>query len=316
MLGFGTRPGARTTAKLILLGIVAAFGVGLSAIYTGTTGGWLSLLLYVGAAGCAVLAKPVVVVWLFGMPALLTVIGLAHHQSSSEIGANAFSVFMACALVFTVKQMIGYIDLLRSTRAELAETAVAEERLRFSRDLHELLGHTLTLIVVKAQVVRRLAERDPAAAADAAVDIEQIGRQALVEVREAVTGYRDRAFAAELDGARGALTGAGIEVSITEVGAPLPAVADTIFGWAVREGATNIIRHSGARHCTIVVRRGCAESTLEIRDDGAGKTANGVGNGLRGLRERLSAAGGTLTAAPATGGGFQLLATLPAGGPG
>jgi two-component system sensor histidine kinase DesK len=312
----GFRLGVRAPGRghLLLLGTFAILGVTMAAAYAGRSSGWLSLLLYVGAAGAAVLSRPGVYAWIVAAPAALVVIGLVHHQPGGDVGATAFSTFMGCALVFTVKQLIGYVHQLRDTQAELARVAVTEERLRFSRDLHELLGHTLTLIVVKAQVARRLAERDPAATASAAADIEQIGRQALVEVREAVTGYRERAFATELDGARTALTDAGIEVSITQVGTPLPEVADTIFGWAVREAATNIIRHSGARHCHIVVRRADAGATLEVHDDGVGGTVNGGGNGLRGVRERLTTAGGTLSAAPAAEGGFRLVATLPAGG--
>jgi two-component system sensor histidine kinase DesK len=113
-----------------------------------------------------------------------------------------------------------------------------------------------------------------------------------------------------------ALGDAGIEVTLTEVGTPLRAIADTIFAWAVREGVTNIIRHSGARTCSIVVRRTDAGSSLEIRDDGSAGSGDGTGNGLRGLRERLAAVGGTLEAGPAPGGGFRLLATLPACGEG
>ncbi len=306
----GFRPPGRR--HLVILGVVTALALLMAIAYAGpTTSGWLGPILFAGAAGAATLKRPYVFAWLLGAPAALLIIGMARHVDSSSIAANTFSALMACALVYTVKQMVGYIHLLRNTQAELAKAAVAEERLRFARDLHELLGHTLTLIVVKAQVVRRLAERDPAAAASSAVDIEQIGRQALVEVREAVTGYRERTFAAELDGARTALVDAGIEVTLTEVGTPLPPIADTIFGWAVREGATNIIRHSGARTCTIVVRRTDAGSSLEIRDDGTAGSGEGTGNGLRGLRERLAAAGGSLEAGPARGGGFRLLATLP-----
>jgi two-component system sensor histidine kinase DesK len=309
--GFGNMLRPPATRQILALIVFAALGMGLAAAYAGQSAGWLILSLFVGAAGASLLRPP----WVFGWVGASTIaevlLAMPHHVSAGDIWSNAFSTFMGCVLVLVVKQLIAYIHELRDAQARLAHAAVAEERLRFARDLHELLGHTLTLMVVKAQVVRRLAEQEPAAAAAAAVDIEQIGRQALSEVREAVTGYRQRPFATELDGARSAMTDAGIEVSVDTVGTPLPPVADAVFGWAVREGATNVIRHSGARHCAIVVRREGDRATLEIRDDGRGGKPSGTGNGLRGLRERLAAAGGTLSAAPAPGGGFNLIATVP-----
>jgi two-component system sensor histidine kinase DesK len=310
-VGFANLQRPPTTRQLGALVAFGALGLSLAAGYAGQASSWLILSLYVGTAGAAMLHPPRVFVWVVGATAAEVLLAVLYHVSTSDIWSNTFSTFMGCVLVFVVKQMIGYIHELRAAQARLAHAAVAEERLRFARDLHELLGHTLTLIVVKAQVVRRLAEQEPAAAAAAAVDIEQIGRQALGEVREAVTGYRERAFATELDGARAAMTGAGIEVSVDTVGTPLPPVADAVFGWAVREGATNVIRHSGARRCAIVVRRDGDRATLEVRDDGRGGKPSGAGNGLRGLRERLAAAGGTLSAAPVPGGGFSLVATLP-----
>ncbi|WP_345631998.1 histidine kinase [Rugosimonospora acidiphila] len=298
-----------------LLGF-AALGIGLAVAYGGSDHDWLVLPLYIGAAGASMLYRPYVIPWIVGATVLQVGFTVAYHEGWSDGWSNTFGTIMGSLLVLVVKRFMWLIGQLHKARAELAQAAVAEERLRFSRDLHELLGHTLTLIVVKAQVVRRLAQADPAAAAAAGGDIEQIGRQALVEVREAVTGYRERAFADELDGARAALSGAGIEVSIELAGTPLPAIVESVFGWAVREGTTNVIRHSGARHCVIAVRRADEAATLEIRDDGSGDggTDGGPGgNGLRGLRERLAAAGGTLAAAAAPDGGFRLVATVPVG---
>jgi two-component system sensor histidine kinase DesK len=240
------------------------------------------------------------------------VVGLAHHLDDSEIGANAFNVLMSCGLVFAIRRMAGYIRELRATQAELARSAVEQERLRFSRDLHDLLGHTLSLVVVKAEVVRRLVPRDPEAAISQAADIETIGRNALAEVRQAVTGYRARTLAAELDGARTALSDAGIALTVREEGAPLPPEADALFGWAVREGVTNVIRHSRAGRCEIAVHQAGDQTTLEIRDDGVGPSGSAAGNGLRGLSERLDAAGGSLRFAAGGTGGFLLTATLPA----
>jgi len=190
---------------------------------------------------------------------------------------------------------------------------VAQERLRFSRDLHDLLGHSLSLMVVKAEVARRLGPADGAASAREAADIETIGRRALAEVREAVTGYRERLLATELTGARSALADAGIRAVVREPGPPLPGAVDDAFAWAVREGVTNVIRHSGAHECVIDVRRDECAAILTIVDNGATVADQHPtrGNGLRGLSERLDLLGGTLRAGPDPAGGFRLTATVP-----
>jgi two-component system, NarL family, sensor histidine kinase DesK len=296
-----------------LLGVLAALGLALAAGYAGQPDGWLVLLLFVGVAGASALRSPAHAFgWLAGVIGAMVATGAVRGVSSGEIGSTAFSAFMSGVLVFVVRRMNLLIDQLRATRAELAEAAVSQERLRFSRDLHDLLGHTLSVIVVKAAVVRRLAERDPAVAAREAGEIEEISRRALVEVREAVTGYRERTFGTELDGARKALGDAGIEATIRAGGEPLPAAAENVFGWAVREGVTNVIRHSGARRCEIEVQRLDGHAVLEIRDDGTGGDAvTAGGNGLRGIAERVRAAGGTFESGRRPDGGFRLTATIP-----
>ncbi|MBD3002996.1 sensor histidine kinase [Streptomyces sp. 5-10] len=236
---------------------------------------------------------------------------------------------------------------LRATRQELARTAVEKERLRFSRDLHDLLGHTMSVVVVKAEAVRRLAPRDLEAALGQAADIEAVGRQALTEIREAVTGYREGSLATELDRARSALDAAGIEAAVRRDGPPLAPQTEALLGWVVREGVTNVVRHSGASRCEIEVRGGMDRVRLEITDDGGGvgsratgtraagaantagpdgadgadgaegaegaMSADGAigGTGLKGLAERLSAAGGSLEFGPGGRRGFRLVAELP-----
>jgi two-component system sensor histidine kinase DesK len=310
---FAGDPRPPTGPHLAQLAGVGVLGVALAAAYAGGPSGWLSILLYVGAAGVATLPGPAAAGWALGSVAAVVVAGAAHHIDGSEVGANAFNVLMSCGLVFAIRRMSAYIKELRETQAALARSAVEQERLRFSRDLHDLLGHTLSLVVVKAEVVRRLVPRDPQAAISQAADIETIGRNALAEVRQAVTGYRARTLAAELDGARTALADAGIALTVREGDAPLAPEADALFGWAVREGVTNVIRHSRARRCEIAVHRSGERATLEIRDDGVGPGAAGTGNGLRGLSERLEAAGGALRVEAGGTGGFLLTATLPAG---
>jgi two-component system, NarL family, sensor histidine kinase DesK len=207
---------------------------------------------------------------------------------------------------------------LRKARDDLARVAVADERLRFARDLHDLLGHSLSVITLKSEVAGRLLSDSPERARTEVAEIEAIAREALREVREAVTGYRQATVAVEVAGARTALAAAGIAWSediqipglVPETEAPL--------AWAVREGVTNVIRHSGARHCRLTIRPEGDYYVATVTDDGeveAGDVTEGnagpIGNGLRGLSERLALVGGALEAGPVPGGGFRLRAAVP-----
>ncbi|MFI6943035.1 sensor histidine kinase [Streptomyces sp. NPDC050418] len=201
---------------------------------------------------------------------------------------------------------------LRETREELARTAVDQERLRFSRDLHDLLGHTMSLIVVKSEAARRLAAVDLDKALAQITDIETVGRQALTEIREAVTGYRESSLTAELDRARDTLSSAGVEPVVRQSGPPPAPVTGALLAWVVREAVTNVVRHSGATTCRIDLA-GTADSTrLTVTDNGRGEGAGSPGSGLRGLKERLAQAGGSLESGPEEKGGFRVVVTLPA----
>jgi two-component system, NarL family, sensor histidine kinase DesK len=203
---------------------------------------------------------------------------------------------------------------LREARAELAELAVAEERLRFARDLHDLLGHDLSLIALKAELAGKLL---PERVDDAATEVSQIKaltRNALTQVRAAVDGYRRPTLAGELAGARTALEAAGIELSVEQPNVPLDPDSESVLAWTVREGATNVLRHSGARHASITVRPGPAGTEVEISDDGRGETrAPDAGHGLEGLRERALSIGGELEVGAAAEGGFRLRVSVPDG---
>jgi two-component system sensor histidine kinase DesK len=310
----GEHPTGRS--DYLMLAAFTAVSLALVFAYGSTSDNWLSILLYVSVCGVAVLPRKPATAWAAGSAAFLAGYGLwlGRGRSGGAWDANVlsdtFGLLLASALVFVVKQMIGYISILQATRKQLARTAVVEERERFSRDLHDLLGHTLSLIVVKAEVVRRLAGRDPDAVAREASEIEEIGRRALTEVREAVSGYREPLFATELDRARAALTDAGIAVRVQETGGPLPDGIGAPLAWAVREAATNVIRHSRARTCTIVIHVKPDTATLEVADDGVGAAGPPHrGTGLLGLQERLAAVGGTVVTS--SGGGFRLTASMP-----
>jgi two-component system sensor histidine kinase DesK len=197
---------------------------------------------------------------------------------------------------------------LREARADLAELAVAEERLRFARDMHDLLGHSLSLIALKAELAGKLLRRDADRTETEIEEIRTLARAALAQVREAVDGYRRPTLPGELAGARAALEAAGIELRVDGQPGELDPDVESVLAWAVREGSVNVIRHSGARHATITVR----PTGVEIADDGRGRPeSNGSGHGLTGLRERAAAVGGTVEAGDGPEGGYRLHVSVP-----
>jgi two-component system, NarL family, sensor histidine kinase DesK len=254
------------------------------------------------------------IVFIIGFVSAL--IAWAQGSSAGDIWSGWYGPVLSGVVVAIIYRFMDAVAELRRTREELARTAVEAERLRFARDLHDLLGHTLSVMVVKAQVTRKLADRDPALAAQQAKDIEDIGRGALTEVRQTVAGYRGRGLARELEAARAALADAGLTLAIRQDGPPVPDGADALLGWVVREGVTNVIRHSGGQQCQVDVRNSGGRATVTILDDGDGTPSatlpgGGGGHGLDGLRERLAADGGTLESGRVPGGGFRLAATVP-----
>ncbi|UUU38526.1 sensor histidine kinase [Streptomyces sp. NBC_00162] len=270
---------------------------------------WLLFFPLLGLATGAVVRGRRLGPVMFGVTALAGVIaGLQQGWDALGIVYGTFLSGMVTAAILALSETV---KELRDTRQELARAAVDQERLRFSRDLHDLLGHTLSVIVVKSEAARRIAPRDMDAALEQVRDIESVGRQALTEIREAVTGYREASLAAELDRARGALTAAGIEPVVRQAGPPLPPQAAALLGWVVREAVTNAVRHSGADTCEIELRSSAEKVRLVITDDGGGVGSTAPGSGLTGLTERLAVAGGTLRSGPVPGRGFRVTAELP-----
>jgi two-component system sensor histidine kinase DesK len=215
---------------------------------------------------------------------------------------------------------------LQATRRELADLAVAEERNRIARDLHDTLGHSLSVIALKSELARRVLPVDPARADAELADVERVSREALASVRETVSGYRQPSLAIELAGARAALAAAGITGEVEPAPDGLPLEIDAMLGWAVREGVTNVLRHSDATRARIRVIADGASRSVEVTDDGRGlseaaddnvaATAPGYrpGVGLAGLRERAASLGGSVEAGPLPDHGFRLLVRVPAGG--
>jgi two-component system, NarL family, sensor histidine kinase DesK len=199
---------------------------------------------------------------------------------------------------------------LAAAQVELARLAAENERSRIARDLHDLLGHSLTAITVKAGLARRLGESDPARALQEVGEIEALARRSLADVRAAVSNYHDVTLVGELATGRELLRAAGITADLPRAVDVIEPTHQELFGWVVREGLTNIVRHARASSCTVRL----SPSAVEIVDDGVG-SASRPGNGLSGLRERVTAAGGIVDAGPLPSKGWRLRVSLaPVGG--
>ncbi len=241
--------------------------------------------------------------------------------TGDEVLAQVFVVLLAGVASAAFSRLVATADELRRTREELADAAVARERERFSRDLHDTLGHSLSVMVVKAAVVRRLVPTDPTAAAGHAADIEAVGRRAMSQLRDTVDGALVPSLRDELREAEASLATAGIRATVGSV-EPVPPAAAAPLAWALREGVTNVLRHSGASRCRVDVTHDTGRFRLTVADDGIRRGVDVVDvvdrtravrrGGLEGLRRRLAAVGGGLvvTAEP---GGFTLTAWVPDG---
>lgn len=173
-------------------------------------------------------------------------------------------------------RQIESLRALRQAQGEIARLAVIEERARFSRDMHDVLGHSLTVVTVKSELARRLVSIDPAKAEQEIADIERLSRSALADLRAAVAGYREMSLSTELAAAQAALAAADIDAHLPRNGDGVDPDLRELFGWVLREGVTNVIRHSGSRTCWVTV----TSDRLEIDDDGKGMAGVGaVGGG-------------------------------------
>src|ERR1700722_3570429 len=301
--------------------------VGLAYVALGPSAG--SLLIYVGVM--AVFLLPTRVGWT-AVSVFVAVSLIVPWASGWTVdGTMAFQIFVSALAAWGVSHVIQRNAQLVEARNEITRLALAEQRNQFSRDMHDILGHSLTVVAVKAELAGRLTSLDPERAGIEIADVERIARQALADVRAAAAGYREVTLAGELASARTALAAAGIEADLPDhdlSGIPRP--WQELFGWAVREGVTNVVRHSGATGCRIRV----TPSEVEISDNGGGPpvpadgTAHGPGegdawlahqvdtgaggcgpasgHGLAGLRERAAGSGARVTVGRPAGGGFAL----------
>lgn len=246
--------------------------------------------------------------WLGGLLGLIGIVAYFLQRSPVFwMSAVLFSALIGTMSIVQVQQRQMYRRLAMA-QEETERLAKIAERERIARDLHDLLGHTLSVIVLKSELASRLAERDTARAATEIRDVERISRDALTQVRAAVRGYRSAGLATEVEQARTALTAAGVQLECNMEPCPLTPLQENVLSLVIREGITNIVRHARAGRCNLSIRT--HQNTLELRlaDDGVG-AGGPEGNGLQGMRERVELLGGTMER---NGGrGTEILVRLP-----
>ncbi|GAA2504666.1 sensor histidine kinase [Streptomyces longisporus] len=229
------------------------------------------------------------------MVGVLTGFGVAFSLLASRCGAWTLSVLWEA-------------ERAREVEARLA---VAEERLRFGRDLHDVMGRNLAVIALKSELAVQLARRGRPEAVEQMIEVQRIAQESQREVRDVVRGYRGADLGVELAGAQGVLSAAGIRCEVSGEAGGLELGVQSVLGWVVREATTNVLRHGDAVRCDIALEAGAGSVVLTVENDGASAPAGGGGSGLAGLRERLSAVGGTLEAGRVGADVFRVTAEVP-----
>jgi len=241
----------------------------------------------------------------------ILVSGFTAAQVAWVCAYSSTIVLMGGGGLYGAARLVRAIDDLRDARAELADLAVSRERLRISRDLHDLLGHTLSAVSLKGDLALRLLARDEGARAAAEIEsLTAVARAALRDVQDVANKERHVSLAGEAEGAAGLLAAAGIDARIDVAVADAAPPVDELLGWTLREGVTNVLRHSAATTCSISVRRAGSRVRMEIENDGAATTSTD-GHGLAGLAVRASALSGTAIGQPTGDGRFRLLVDVP-----
>jgi two-component system sensor histidine kinase DesK len=298
--------GALTQGSQAAVVAVGLLGFGLGATVLAVRGIRASLFWLLGTAvGTAAAAALLGLDWSAGVALTLAV----TVTGGSLVFTSLCSVWLVC--------VVWELDAAREAQTQLA---VAEERLRFGRDLHDVMGRNLAVIALKSELAVQLARRGSPEAVEQMVEVQRIARESQQEVRAVVRGYRGADLAVELAGALSVLRAAGIDGQTYGVGGgELPVQVQAALGWVVREATTNVLRHSEARSCTIRLSAGEA-AVLSVDNDGVpeagadGVGADGKGSGLDGLAERLAVLGGSLDTQLRSG-VFRLTARVPLPGP-
>jgi two-component system sensor histidine kinase DesK len=236
--------------------------------------------------------------------------GLPRIVPGWREGGYGLAVLLAGAAVWGIRLAYERNQRLVEAHAELARLAVANERARIAADLHDILGHSLTVVAVKAELAQRLVDIDPQRARSELRDVEMLCRDALADVRATALGVRGISLAGEIAAARAALTAADVHAALPTAADEVPGRWRELFAWTIREAVTNLVRHSHAHRCEIRL----TSYSVEVLDDGVGAAgaATGAGQGLMNLRRRAEALGAQLTVGNrADGPGFRVLVRVP-----
>jgi two-component system, NarL family, sensor histidine kinase DesK len=266
----------------------------------GVTGAWT----YVGVViGMGVLSWSVTWMSILGLGVVaLIATSVTEGWSQNQLWLPVIIVSISLMMAAFARNLAA-MNQLRATQRQVEELATERERTRVARDIHDILGHSLTVITVKAELAARLVDTDPERATHEIEEVEALSRAALADVRSTVAGFRGMNVSGEIAAARAALSAAGIEGELPGSTDAVPAAQRELVGWVVREGVTNVVRHSGASVCR--VRLGAHE--VEVADDGVGPgPGTASSTGLTGLRERVEASGGRMTVGRSDLGGFSL----------
>jgi two-component system sensor histidine kinase DesK len=297
--------------------IVAGLGVLVlletTVLMLGAPNSFWALTFYVVAAAAILLPTRYAVGVLGASVLFVSADQLLRGASASTIFAYLLSLVAIGVMMVAFGSKARANRQLEAARHELARLAVTEERLRIARDLHDLLGHSLSIVALKAELADRLVTADPERARAELDDVQRVTRQALSDVRSAVQGYRQLAHGEAVGSARAALAVAGIDCRVETTERDLPAEVESVLAWAVREATTNVVRHSNARTCAISLRADGDRVELAIEDDGDAAGAEGDGSGLAGLAERAARLAGTLEAGAMPQGGFRVRLAMPLG---
>ncbi|RDV43937.1 two-component sensor histidine kinase [Leifsonia sp. ku-ls] len=316
-LGFLTLPPLlwweRERTRLIAVGLYFALTIPLFPLL-GSAACWT--WVYVACVAGMVVARSAAAFAIIGALGALQLVVFALGGTVEDYWFVALVTVSIGVMMSAFARQIDALRRLRNAQGEIARLAVIEERARFSRDMHDVLGHSLTVVTVKSELARRLVAVDPARAADEIADIERLSRSALADLRAAVAGYREMSLSTELASAQASLAAADIQAHLPRNGEEVAPELRELFGWVLREGVTNVIRHSGSRNCWVTV----GPDRLDIEDDGRGTSAattpapvgssavpaDTPGSGLAGLRARAAQVGATVAVAPGPRGGTVL----------
>ncbi|MFD4668124.1 sensor histidine kinase [Lentzea sp. NPDC058450] len=282
---------------LTLLGLVVVYSLGMA--YAG-------LMVYV-MSSTAVVLKPLRAILIDGTVLVLLAGTMYVEQDLAIDGAQLGTLLSLSLGMLAVGRMIRANMALSAAQDEIAAMARTEERSRLARDLHDVLGHSLTTITLKAGVARRLLENSSTdRALEEIREVEHLTRQALSDVRTTVSGYREVSLSAEIVGARAALRAAEVEADLPHAVDNVRPELQGVFGYVLREAITNVLRHAAATRCSVVL----GDTWLEVWDNGRGTGVGTPGTGLKGLAERLEPHGGRVVAGPLSEGGYRLRAEV------